>query len=228
MMLGHNTLESPIVFDEMGVNYLVVENRKQMTQYVYELAGGIENQEGGFTLSDNNEIMDMSRSAELILNPFALDPNSTATINCLLQKMKFDALSDYQLRTDEMISMINSTIGKIVSEQHHSVGFSENLDIIKLFKFLGVRFDDVCESLLENICEYMLVMRDYSNTKLFIFINLRSFLDEDELQELYRFAMYNKLSILLMESNVFERSSCEKVRLIDKDLCEIGENTHNY
>jgi len=177
MMISHYTLESTISFDENEINYLVVEDQRQMARYITDINNGIENQNSGFVLSDENDILDLSKHAEIIIDPFTLEPNSPATVNILLQRMRNNALGDNQLKTDEMLSMINSTIGNIVNEQHPSVSFSENLDIMKLFKFLGVRFNHLYDDMLESICEYLTIKRDYSSIKLFIFVNLRCFLN---------------------------------------------------
>ena len=53
-------------------------------------------------------------------------------------------------------------------------------------------------------------------------------MNDDELRELYRFVMYNKIHVLLLENNLFDVASPEKVRIIDRDLCEIGENSEIF
>ena len=225
MKLSHYTFENPIIFKENEINYLILENQKYLSRYINELRSQIEGMQGMFVLSEDNVVLDVRRSVELIIDPFSNDPNNRGALNRLFVKMKDEAYADKYKSTDELIQMIFSAIQTLINNQAMAVTFDEQLDIVGLFKLLGVKFECSSESLLENLCEYMRIQRDYSNTLLFIFVNIRCFLTAEELEGLYQFLFYNKISVLMIENNVFETNDRENIKIIDKDLCEINIGT---
>ena len=227
MKLSHYTFERPIIFRENITNYLVVEDQKQLSKFLSELRSQTEGMQGMFTLSDGNVVLDIKKNMELIIDPFSIDPNSKTALNRLFTKMKDEAYGDKYKTTDELIQMIFSAVQALVNNQTMSATFEEQLDIVGLFKLLGVKFEYSSESILENICEYVRIERDYSNVRIFVFVNLRCFLSRTELYELYQFLFYNKISTLFIENSIFTANNCENIKIIDKDLCEIEISPQN-
>ena len=52
-------------------------------------------------------------------------------------------------------------------------------------------------------------------------VNIKSYLNDSEIQQLYEMAFYNKMYLLLIEDFEKESKDCEQVYIIDKDLCLI-------
>ena len=64
-------------------------------------------------------------------------------------------------------------------------------------------------------------MNTYLQIKLFIFANIKSVMNIQELEELYQFLIYKKIPTLFIESQVGEFNKYEKIRIVDQDLCVI-------
>lgn len=71
---------------------------------------------------------------------------------------------------------------------------------------------------------YIKISSELVAIKVFFFVNLRSYLTQDELNELYKMADYYKVSLILLESIERNERSREKRYIIDKDLCFIDVN----
>ena len=93
-------------------------------------------------------------------------------------------------------------------------GFDE---IIKLFK-LKI---EVKNNLLENILLLIDIEKELKLNKLLIFINLKQLLTDEELKEVYKYAIYNQVVILLVDSQCYGTSKeYEKKLIIDSNLDE--------
>jgi len=222
LVLSHYSFESPIEFKEDIVNYLVLENQRNFTDHLFEIYCQIKDEEGGFILSKNDENIEFFKNVELIVDPFSLNLNNKKMIGNLLAKMKDDAFGErHYLKTEGMLSTVYSTILSIARDQNFSVTMNEGVDIMGLFKLLDVRLEYTSDKLVDKICEYISICSEYSQTILFIFVNLRSFFTNDELKDFYKFLFYNKIHVLMIESRLSDISENEKAKIIDEDLCEV-------
>ena len=53
-------------------------------------------------------------------------------------------------------------------------------------------------------------------------VNIKQYLTENEISELYKLAMYSKIQLVLIEFNMYgKKSEYENIYIIDKDSCII-------
>lgn len=219
MILTHYELNEPIEFKDGIVNVLVIENSGLMTKMIEELLNQSEKGEGGFVLFEKDKSVPISET-EIIINPFSADINERSILNKLYAAMKKDALDEELfLSTNTFLSDIEMCLQKIIERQPQEL---ESLppDLTDLFKALNVRFS-VSGSLDERLCDYIDICSEYRKTKLFIFVNLKSFLTESEIVQLYAHSIYTKKAVLMIENQQFQALEYEIVRIIDLTLCEI-------
>jgi CRISPR type II-A/NMEMI-associated protein Csn2 len=221
MMLSHYNINSPIVFDEDHVNVLVIENPTQLSKIVEELILQSEGKNGGFTLSDKNELLPIFGNIITLIDPFSLVPNEREILNRLYSHMKNDALDeDCYLNVNEMISTIEKELEHIMLRQPVQLERND-IDIMGLIKLANIHFE-VSGPLIERIYDYVTICKEYRRIKIFIFVNFKSYLTVEEIIQLYSFAQYQKIHILMIETHQSEILCQEKIRIIDIDLCEFG------
>lgn len=75
LKLAYVDLSRPIELDYQKATEWVIESPELFVQYTQMLYQQMEGAEGEFILSENDEILDFSKQAEIILNPFGLDFN---------------------------------------------------------------------------------------------------------------------------------------------------------
>ena len=87
---------------------------------------------------------------------------------------------------------------------------------------MDVRFDENDTTLLERVSAYIDLCNNFLKLKLLVFVNLRSYLSDKELEELYNQVRYYNIKLLLVEHYLTSPAlPQEKVLVVDKDLCEI-------
>ncbi|MEA4977002.1 MAG: type II-A CRISPR-associated protein Csn2 [Methanomassiliicoccaceae archaeon] len=222
MKLSHSTLEYPISFEDGIINVLVVENPRQMSKYISDIKSQIDGFEGEFVLSEADRPVTMSEKVDLLLDPFSLNPNSREAINsvygALSNRSKDEA---HYIETNAMLAGIESHIVHLLDEQDDLLKVTDEINISNILKSLGVKFIISGESLLESICDYLAVVTKYSKIKLFIFVNIKSYLNSEDLSLLYDHISYQKQKVLFIEGCDSHSLKGERIIIVDEDLCEI-------
>lgn len=73
----------------------------------------------------------------------------------------------------------------------------------------------------EKLVQYMKIMAELMGKKVLVFVNIRSYLENEQIQELIKNAVYNEISLLFIENIQRYFSKTENYYIIDKDGCEI-------
>ena len=76
-------------------------------------------------------------------------------------------------------------------------------------------------SFSEKIIQYMKIMSELMGKKLLVFVNIRSDLEKDQIQELMKNAVYNEIALLFIENIQRDFLEMKKYYIIDKDGCEV-------
>ena len=91
-----------------------------------------------------------------------------------------------------------------------------------LLKAFGIRIYEEEQTTLFKVLTYMELVREYDRDKLFVLVNLRDYFEDKEVETFLQSALSHKFRILLLDSHEHSKLSCEKRRILDADLCEIG------
>ena len=124
---------------------------------------------------------------------------------------------------------INSKIVTVLDNLTTSMGLAEinyNLDFKwnDIFKIYGVEFVEEYSGILEKLVSYIKVLSTFTDIKLMFFVNLRSYLCQEELEELYEICDYCKINLVLIEPSERLDRTVEIRYIIDKDQCMIDAN----
>lgn len=219
MKLSHYDLDSPLTFDGQSINVLVIENQKLMTHFIKDLISQSNGMGGGFVLSEKNESLSAAGKVVVITEPFSLNMNERNILNRVYIQMKHDALDEeLYMATNSILSEIEKHVDRLLLNQ--SVPMESNPpDILNLIKLMNIQFT-IPETMLELLCDYLDICSEHLMTKLFVFVNLKSFVDEQELKDLYNHILYRKYNVLMIENKQYRTLDHEIIRIIDKDACE--------
>ena len=90
-----------------------------------------------------------------------------------------------------------------------------------LFKAIGLRHEEIEENYFERIIRYVKIVVNVLHIKALVFVNLRSYLTDKQIQELMKEAHRQQIRIVLVEN--YQKNCIEggKRYIIDKDMCEI-------
>ena len=222
MKLAHPFIENHIIFAENKINVLVVENQSLFVNMIEDIKNQLVCDEGEFVLSNQLGIIPLRNNAELISNYFDLDFDSKKIQNKISAFLKEAAYAEENyVKTNEIISMLQGYFYELLDSSEYPLKISNETDAAALIKMAGIKADISNGSLLEKLTDYILLMQDMLGIKLFVLVNLKTFLSERELQNFYSFLFYKKAHVLLLENTAREKPTEEVLHIIDQDMCEI-------
>ena len=167
--------------------------------------------------------MEFGKYCEVISDPLRVELNDRAAQAVLTRWAKAQAVSEkHFLQTQEVCQQVLAWACEIALESEEPLLFADELDWAQLIKLCGLHFDDRTTDLPERLLRRMRIAQDYLRKECFIFVHLKQYLSQGELNALYREAFYRKMRILLVETPcpAIDRT-IETAWIIDKDDCEI-------
>ena len=217
-------MEIPLLENQNTV--VVVENQKAYAEILEALWNQTNGGSSitGFILSQDEKIKDITKEVEYIFNPFAVDCNSKRVLSKLyseLQEMvNINLLQELTEVNQELVNFLDEVIYQVP----YPLEFELDLNFQSLLKLYQVKVDIGAGDLLERIIEYLKVMHRICNVRIYVFVGLKQYLQEQEFQQLYEFAAYEKLFLIMLEGRESFRLDNEKYWILDKDLCIIEPN----
>lgn len=221
MRLSYFKYGIDLFLEENQVNVMVLEHPHVYAEMMSELLKQCAGEEGAWQLSEGDKDLVFSKCISIVHTPFQLELNSKKNLNYLYKEMQI--ISDEYAY--ENISEINSNIVAyldVISQKlPYQIDYNLELEPAQLYKQYEVRLDLEGTSLLEKVLNYIQLEKLLCNTKLIVFTNLKNYFDKEQLEEIYKTATYNKIFILLVETQKRFYITGEKYCIIDNDKCLI-------
>ena len=169
-----------------------------------------------------NDGQDISSSKyELITSPFIISLNSKKILGSALKDIEASICENYFDKFQEINTDILNLLDQAILDLPYDISFDCIKDIKDVIKICDITFEEKQLSLLEKITNYIKLESKILKLKCIIFVNLHSFLDDDEIMLLYKEAFYQKVQIIMIESKERTKKSCERVHIIDQSQCII-------
>lgn len=221
MILAYSKLNLRIEFIENTVNVLVLEDPVQFSEIIYLLKCDEKEVESPFVLSESDKFLQISKEMEIIVDPFSIDFNSKKIQQQLYKEMGMIA-TDFDVEKAEVNGKLLYLIEGIQdSLRYQNITYNLEFSWENLLKLYQVRFEPMCEDLLGRLIEYIKIASNLLNLKVIGFVNLKLYLTEEQLHNLYEIAFYNKVNLLLIENIEKPQLKEEKIHIVDTDKCII-------
>lgn len=222
MKLVHPELKQSFSFIEEEVNVWIIEKPSLFYQYIMQLAAQIGGEEGRFVLSENLKELKLQKKMDILLEPWSMDFSNRRIQTQLYEEMKTVAWqSENYIRTQEMLSGLNRYVLDIEKELPYEVCCNEEIEFSQLMKALNVRLEADADTLLEKLILYIKICSRLLHMQILTLVNIKCYLNQEELSELYKASFYEKIFLFLIESEERGGAPCEKRYVLDKDMCEI-------
>lgn len=221
MKLVHSEYDIKIELKENIVNLLVIENREIMSELVGEIYNQCNGSEGRFTLSENLKELKFEKEASMVLEPFTINCNEKKVITKLYKEIEELALENLYVESMDLYSCIIKYSNELCQMVPYNLTTRTDFTPLDIIKLSNIKIEEDDSTLFEKIINYLGVMSSICRIKLVIFVNLKTFLNHEEIDELYKYANYNKIHLFLIESIYHKDNICEKTIVIDKDKCII-------
>lgn len=217
MMLSHPLLDAPIMLREGKPFVLVIENPLALRNTVHFF----KENDPQLVLSEDFNPIDLAKTAEFTDNIFDVDFASKKIITKLNAEAE-TLFAQYPNETANVFSTLNALGDFLASGLDVPAKFSFVHDADKIIKLLNFTIDTADMSLPEQLLIYMDICRKFLQKKLFVFLNLKFYLTEEELLLFYQNIAYENFRVLLLESHSgTQYPAWEESCIIDRDLCII-------
>ena len=219
MKLANSKFFETLDFEKQSQT-LVVENVELLRTIILQLKFQINNKIGDFILSDNDEILDISKNILLITDVFEISGLSKQLKNKLQQYVESSYDNDdlYQDVYQKLIEFGND----LTNSSPYPLCFNQEISKFDIIKLLDIQFEHNYSSLLEEVIDYIDIFSQIIKTKLFVFVSLHSFLTDEEFNNFMKIMDYKGIRVLLIERYLsLDNGINNNVHIIDKDLCVI-------
>ena len=223
MKLKINGFDNEIVFDEEHINVLTIENIKCFSNIIGILndkINGIESNEI-FLLDDNNEELEMGKKAYMVLDIFNIDYNSKKLLNKIYNIISENVEKKQDYEIDKKVFDLREYIIQEINELPFEFVMKSELDIPEILKLYNLKIDsENYTSILEKVELLIDMISTLKIADILIIPNLKIFLEEKDLVELYKYSLYNNIKLLLIEKNSNSNLKYKKNTIIDENFCD--------
>lgn len=198
--------ERQILLDSQRITEWIVESPVLFSQIVQQLQQQINGGSGKFVLSDSEKELNISKCAEMIVNPFAIDFNDKKIQKKLYAELlEISKREELYLTTQGIFNSLNNYFLQLESISGYELETDMEVDMLALFKAMGIQVQSYAADFFETLVQYIKVMADLMQKKLIIFVNIRSYLNDFQIEQVSEIAVYNEIAILFVE-NIRKRS----------------------
>lgn len=225
MKLAYSELIDVLTLKHTHLSTLVIENQRLFSTFVRELSQQIDGGTQKFTLSENEKIINLAQSMEIVINPLAIEINSRKLQTKLFEVLNATAYNEnYFLDTMELRQKLVAYGYKLLQSENLPLVLNEDFKHSELFKALDIRFESFTDDIPLALANYIDVHRNFLNIKVLVLVNIKSYVSEEELLLLFKQASLRNLNLLLIESSVRDSLKDEHVTIIDSDLCVVKKD----
>lgn len=221
MCLAHTKSSIKVDIEEGKTSVLVMENPIVMREYLLELETQLQGESGDFVLSVDYEPVSISKNLLLVKDPLNIDCNDKKILTKLYQNIADEEKMQSYVERDKFDKAYLEYLRELCLLSPLPLSYDERLSLGELLKSAHVVIDYIVGNYVENLWHYIRAMSDLLHIKLFVFVNLKCFLSNEEMDLLYRQCFYEQKQLLLIESFDSPFRTDEKKCVVDADGCVI-------
>lgn len=230
MIMRIPSFENDIVFSENYISVLHIQNGTLFARIIgsiNSLINGVEELNEKIIFIDEDEkIMKASKDIMLITDIWNFDFNQKKIQSALFQKIEkiyqqeYERLSDFQTHFQSL--QINAM--DVWEDLPFEFEYKDSIGVQEYLKLLGLKIamGDRDSKIIDIVLMIIDVVEYFGIAKLVVFTNLKLYLSQKELEEVYKYIMYKKVMVLLLE--IGDEKECvknEKILFVDSDYDEI-------
>ena len=205
MILKFWDLDNDIIFDDEHINVIEIADKNYFRSFVEKLnlyCNGA-NDENEIMLFNDGERIDIKKNSLILFDLFNIELNEKKILTKLYNVIVSDSNKEESLNNDfenlklEIIQYIN----KLIIEYPFEYTFKGNVTIEDLLKLINLKFDmDYYNNFDEKLFAFIDIITHFNLCRLLIIPNLKTYLEEEQLIELYKYCKYKKVNLLVLES----------------------------
>lgn len=204
-----------------NVNVLEIENKKYFYRLINDLYSMYNNEESESILFFENEVeKSMNNKLKIFINYFDFGFDSKKYVNDLSKYINNNINDQNKNNLIVLYNKIIKLYKKILNDIDLPLNVEESITTDNLTKFVKISINYKNE-LLDNLLLLIDLEKVLNTRNILVFINLKQYLDHVELTEFYKYAVYNEIKLILIDSQCYGTTiDFENKLIIDENLDE--------
>lgn len=212
-----NNYENDVVFGNTYINTLEILNKKAFYQFLKDINN--LNDQDNILFFDNNEPINMDNKIFIIYNFINFDFNTKKITANILNIINNNMDEKDKDKINNLYNKLKDIYTHLLDNIDINLEIQEEFKIEDISKLMKPKINTK-NNLLENILLLIDIESELNLDKLVVFVNLKSYLENEELIELYKYSLYKDIKILLVDNHNYSTNNIEKKLQIDEDLIE--------
>lgn len=222
MELSIYGLENPIIFDDEHINILEIDNKKLFVKILTLLNNKCNGIDTGneIILKEENKELKINNNMFIVFDIFNIDFNSKKVLTKLYTNIakNVDNSDDFEL--EKLIFEFRNLLVKEINEFPFEFTMKTDINVEEVLKMFSLKIDENCYIEVTEKIEFLIdVINELKLAKILVVPNLKDFLTNEELVEIYKYAKYNDIHLLIIQ-NYIEKNllEYEKKNIIDSEF----------
>ena len=225
MKLKINGFDTKIDFNNENINILVIKDTRCFSHIIETINNIINGEESTeiFLLDNEDNELNMSKEMYLVIDLFNIEYNSKKIINKLYEKISNNIEKIEEIKFQNMVTNLRNYIIQEINELPFEFTMKNEIDITEILKLYNLKIDYVnYKGILEKVEFLIDILATLRISNILVIPNLKLYLSEEELIELYKYSLYNEIKLFLIEKDYTGKLKYEKILLIDENFDDIS------
>ena len=161
----------------------------------------------------------MEKNIFILFDLYNIDYNSKKILTKLYDIVTANINKNQDLVIDNMMLNMRNYLIQEINELPFEFTMKTELDTSEVLKLFGLKIDsDNYENVFERVELMINLISTLKIAKILVIPNLKQYLADDELLEIYKYSLYNNIELLLIERENRTKLKYEKVFCIDENF----------
>lgn len=225
MIMSIIGFENKINFKEEKINILEIYDKKLFRNFISEIneqCNGEVEENNNIVLMEDSKRLKINKTIYLLTDLFNIEFNARKIINKIYSLIS----QNIKNRQDDELEKIILQLRKYLTEEINEISFEFNMnseiDIMDLLKVFEVKIDTTCYTTIVEKVEFMIdLISNLKIAEILVIPNLKTYLNVEELVEIYKYSIYNNVKLLIVENNKSNKTLIyEQKNIIDENFDE--------
>lgn len=226
MIMSIIGFEKKVNFEENTVNVLEIYNQKLFSNFIScitEQSNGEADEDNKIVLMDGEKRVKIDKNVYVLTDLFNIDFNSKKIINKIYNVLEQNIKNRQDNEVENIMLQLRNYLIEEINEIPFEFNINSEIEILDLLKVFNVKIDTSCYTTIVEKIEFIIsVLSNLKIAEVLVIPNLKTYVDENELLEIYKYSIYNSVKLLIVENIHSEKLlKYENKNIIDENFDEI-------
>ena len=189
MKIRINGLENEIELYDNRINVIEIKNTRYFSNVIGILNDKINGLESSeiFLLDSNNEELKINKECHLVLDLFNIEYNSKNILNKIYEQIERNVNNNQDYEIENLLLKMRNYLIQEINELPFEFVMKNEIEVSELLKLFNLKiYKENYQTILEKVEILIDILATLGAAKILIIPNLKLYLSEEELVELYK------------------------------------------